>query len=205
MDSAAWDERYSGADLIWSAGPNRWVEELAGDLAPGRALDVAAGEGRNAVWLAGRGWHVTATDFSPVAVDRVRAVAAERLGPDADRVEAVVADATAPDPGGRGRYDLVVVAYLHLPEPERRHALLGAAEAVAPGGHLLVVGHDSRNLAEGVGGPQDPGVLYGPDDVAADIAPADLVVTLAQTRDRPVETEDGPRAALDVVVAAHHR
>lgn len=199
MDSTAWDERYSGRDLVWSAEPNRWVEELTTGLSPGRALDVAAGEGRNAVWLAERGWRVTATDFSPVAVERTRAVAADRLGSRADRVVAQVRDATAPpeEPGG---FDLVVVCYLQLPAEQRRRALRGAAAAVAPGGHLVVVAHDSTNLTGGTGGPQDPSVLYTPADVAGDLAGTGLTVALGETRERPVP--DAPRPALDAVLDA---
>ncbi|MFC7739793.1 class I SAM-dependent methyltransferase [Nocardiopsis composta] len=78
MDSKAWDERYRATGLVWGAGPNRFVVEQTEGLAPGRALDLAAGEGRNAVWLAERGWRVTAVDFSPVAVERGRRIAAER-------------------------------------------------------------------------------------------------------------------------------
>src|SRR5690606_39971361 len=78
MDSKAWDERYRATGLVWGAGPNRFVVEQTEGLAHGRALDLAAGEGRNAVWLAERGWRVTAVDFSPVAVERGRRIAAER-------------------------------------------------------------------------------------------------------------------------------
>ncbi len=199
MDSTAWDERYSGRELVWSEEPNRWVEELAAGLPPGRALDVAAGEGRNAVWLADRGWRVTATDFSPVAVERTRTVAADRLGPRADRVVAQVRDATVPpeEPGG---FDLVVVSYLQLPAAQRRRALRAAAEAVAPGGHLVVVAHDSRNLTDGTGGPQDPAVLYTPADVAEDLAGTGLRVAVGETRQR--EVPDAARPALDVVLDA---
>ena len=70
MDAEQWDQRYDQADLVWSAAPNRWVEEVTGSLSPGRVLDLAAGEGRNALWLAGRGWRATAVDFSRVALDR---------------------------------------------------------------------------------------------------------------------------------------
>ena len=79
MDATAWDARYAGADLVWSSTPNRFVEELVAPMVPGRALDLAAGEGRNALWLAERGWDVTSADFSAVAVERAREIAAERL------------------------------------------------------------------------------------------------------------------------------
>ena len=100
MDANAWDERYAASDLVWSAEPNRFVAELVSPLTPGSAIDIAAGEGRNAIWMALRGWTVVATDFSEVAVERTRARAAELLGPDSGRLTAIVADATMPAPGG---------------------------------------------------------------------------------------------------------
>ena len=72
MNSEQWDQRYAGEELVWSAGPNIFVAGICAELAPGRVLDLAAGEGRNALWLAERGWQVTAVDFSQVAVDRMR-------------------------------------------------------------------------------------------------------------------------------------
>ena len=64
MDAKDWDERYAATDLVWSAEPNRFVAELISSLTPGTAIDIAAGEGRNAIWLAQQGWTVTATDIS---------------------------------------------------------------------------------------------------------------------------------------------
>lgn len=192
MDRHAWDERYAASELVWSAEPNVFLVEEVEGMPPGRALDIAAGEGRNAIWLARRGWDVTAVDFSEVALDKARRLAA-RAGV---RVDWVLADVTtyAPEPGG---YDLVIVLYLHLPAPERRVVLRSAASALAPGGTLLVVGHHARNLAEGVGGPQDPSVLYGEDDVVADL-PGELAVERATAVMRPV----GDRSAVDVLVRA---
>jgi SAM-dependent methyltransferase len=198
MDSRGWDQRYAGSELVWSAGPNRWVEEVAAPLPAGRALDVAAGEGRNALWLAARGWRATAVDFSGVALERARHLAEQQLGADAGRLEVVHADVTtyAPDPLA---FDLVVVAYLQVPDRERRAALRHAAAAVAPGGLLLVVAHDSENLAHGTGGPADPAVLYTAQDVLEDVAGHGLEVLRAETVRRPVEAPDGPRDALDAL------
>ena len=92
MDRAAWDARYSEKDLVWGAEPNRFVEtELGGREPGGRALDLACGEGRNSIWLAKRGWEVTAVDFSVVAVERGRKLAAQQ----GVEVEWVAADATS--------------------------------------------------------------------------------------------------------------
>lgn len=161
MDAAAWDERYAASELVWSAGPNQFVEsELAG-LPPGRALDLACGEGRNARWLAGRGWRVTAMDFSATAVEKGRRLDAER----GVEVEWQVGDAVSAELPAD--LDLVVIAYLQIGDDERRRVWRRAFESLAPGGRFLLVGHDSTNLTEGTGGPQDPAVLYTAEDVLA--------------------------------------
>ena len=204
MKSRDWDERYAAVDLVWSAGPNRWVEEIASDLPPGRALDVAAGEGRNAIWLASRGWTVVAADFSPVAVERAQRLAAEQLGDAADRFTAVVSDALDPAPEG-GPYELVLFSYLQLPAGERRRAWARGIEAAAPGGRVVVIGHASRNLSEGWGGPQDPAVLYDPEAVVAEVSDQPVDVESAELKVRAVETDDGTHEALDTVVVLRRR
>src|ERR1022692_4898294 len=78
MKSEEWDKRYAGQELVWTAEPNRFVVAELKDLAPGRALDLGAGEGRNAVWLASAGWQVTAVDFSAVGLDKGRRLAENR-------------------------------------------------------------------------------------------------------------------------------
>ncbi|MCU1538156.1 MAG: Methyltransferase type 12 [Humibacillus sp.] len=216
MDAQSWNERYAAADLVWSTGPNAFVEELLTPVVAahpeGSALDVAAGEGRNAIWLAQQGWSVTATDYASVAVERMRRRAAEVLGEDAARLTAVVADATRPPPGATQGYDVALLSYLQLPAPEMGLALRAALAAVRPGGHLLLVGHAARNLEEGWGGPSDPAVLHDPEDVLGllrdGVQPgsdrgedaAAFEVVESGIRVRRAETADGPREALDTVV-----
>lgn len=200
VDASAWDERYASRDLVWSAEPNRFVAELVGPLTPGRAVDLAAGEGRNAIWMVEQGWEVVAADYSSVAVERMRSLAADRLGDDLARLTPLVADATAPTPGGPAGYDLALLSYLQLPADEWRQALRRAVEAVRPGGHVVVVGHAGRNLAEGWGGPSDRAVLYDPDEVLDRADGLPVTVERSGIRERPVETDDGERVALDTVV-----
>ena len=192
MDAAGWDERYAAAELVWSAEPNRFVAEACADLSPGRALDLAAGEGRNAIWLAQRGWTVTASDFSGVGLDKGKQLA-DHAGV-AERIAWVVADATTTD--WPPEHDLVVVAYLQLVEEDRRAAHERAFAALQPGGTLVVVAHDSTNIAEGTGGPQDPAVLMTAEDVLADLAGNDLDVERAERVPRPV----GDATAYDCLV-----
>ena len=200
MDAHDWDERYAAHDLVWSATPNRFVEELIGPLPPGSAIDIAAGEGRNAIWLAGRGWTVTGCDYSPVAVDRMRELAAQALGDDVDRLTPVVADATAALPGGTAAYDVALFSYLQLPETEMRAALRHAVDGVRVGGQVVVIGHAGRNLTEGQGGPSDRSVLYDPDEVLQRVAGLPVEVISSEIRTRPVDTPEGTRDALDTVV-----
>ncbi len=196
VDSSEWDARYASApDLVWTAEPNRFVVKETGGLTPGRALDLGAGEGRNAVWLAEQGWRVTAVDFSAVAVERGRKLARER----GVEVDWQVADVTSyqPEVGG---FDLVLLAYLHLPAPQRSTVLHRAGAAVCPGGSLVLVGHDLANLTNGIGGPQDPTVLQTPDMVVAELS--GLHVSRAETAPRPVHTPTGTVNALDTVIVA---
>jgi len=201
VDSATWDKRYAGTDLVWPATPNRWVEQVAGGLSPGRVLDLAGGEGRNALWLADRGWQATVVDFSQVALDRAGALAAQRFGAQDRRLVTVQADLLTYRPES-ATFDLVLVVYLHLIAEARRTVLRMAATAVAPSGRLLVVAHDSTNLTAGVGGPQDPRLLYTCRDIEADLAGSGLVIERSEAVLRTVETENGSREAVDALLVA---
>jgi SAM-dependent methyltransferase len=190
-----WDRRYAEPRLVWSAEPNRFlVEELAG-LPPGRALDLACGEGRNAIWLARRGWEVTGVDFSGVAVDKARRMGVE-AGVDARFDRADLAE-HVPAPGSA---DLVALMYLQVPEPLRATVLGRAAAALRPGGTLLWVAHDLRNLDGGHGGPRNPDVLSTPEGVAAALEGLDVL--RAEVVRRPVRTDAGEAVALDTLVRA---
>ena len=189
-----WNARYAQKELVWTAEPNRLFAAEVGNLQPGRALDVACGEGRNAVWLAERGWQVTAVDFSDVALAKAAELAAAR----GVEVEWVLDDVVAYEP--EPVFDLVAVLYLQLPGDELAPALRRAAAALAPGGTLVVLGHDSANLVDGHGGPKDAAVLFTPDDVVSAIG--DLVVERAETVERTVALDDGEAVALDAFVRA---
>ncbi len=202
INSSEWDERYSGTDLAWSAAPNRWVEQVTAGLAVGRVLDLAGGDGRNALWLAGRGWRATVVDFSEVALDRVRVLAAKRVGANEQRVNVLRADVRIYQPTP-GSFDLVLLVYLHVPAADRRTVVRSAASAVAPGGRLLVVAHDSKNLVGGFGGPQDARLLYTAEDVAADLVGTGLAIGRSEAVVRAVVTDGGPREAIDAVLVAY--
>lgn len=190
-----WDERYAASDRVWSAGPNAEVERIVGGWNPdrtgpggGRALDLGAGEGRHAVWLAARGWRVTAVDFSAVGLGKGEAEASAR----GLRIDWAVADARSWQPADGVLFDLVLVAYLHLPED----VLSRTTRWLAPGGAIVVVGHALRNLTDGVGGPSDPALLHTTEALRE--ATAALTVERCEEVVRPTDAGD----AIDVVLVA---
>jgi ubiquinone/menaquinone biosynthesis C-methylase UbiE len=184
--AADWDERYAESRQ-WSAGPNALVAELLTHLAPGDAVDLAAGEGRHALWLAGLGWRVTAVDFSGTGLARGRA----RPGGDAvEWVQADVLDWAAP----AGSLDLVLIAYLHLPEQDTTALLARAVGWLRTGGRLLVLGHDVANIASGVGGPQDLAILHSVER----FVPVAALLDVDRLGQVPRETPAG--TALDTVL-----
>ena len=195
MDRHAWDERHGSRHRTEPEEPNRFLVATLRRATPGTALDVACGRGRNAVWLAEQGWAVTGIDWSPVALR----LAAQRAAEHGVALRLVDADLLEWEP--EDRYDLVCLLYLQVPAPERHAIWRKAASAVAPGGRVLIIGHDARNLEEGYGGPSSATVLYTAAE-AAGVVGEHLVVARAETLVRPVEVEDGVRHAIDNLVLA---
>jgi SAM-dependent methyltransferase len=182
-----WDRRWESRSHHCADDPvDVLVDELAG-LGPGRALDLGCGAGRAAVWLAEQGWQVTGVDYSEVALELAR-----EQRPDLDWV---LADLREYEPEA-GAFDLVLVLYVHLPSAERRALLGRAAEALAPGGTLLVLGHHVENIGTGAPGPSNPDVLYAPEGLAAELG--DLPIAKAERLTRPVEDAE----AVDALVVA---
>ena len=183
FDEASWEERYRIAPALWSGRANPQLVAEAADLPPGRALDAGSGEGGDALWLAGRGWQVTAADFSTVALARA-AAAAERLDSEvAGRIEWVHADLTRWAPPAAA-FDLVSAQYFHLPAADRDPALTRLAAAVARGGSLLVVGHVASELHTGM-----PEMFFTARQVAAMLDPGAWDVVVCEDRPR---TASGP-------------
>lgn len=198
MDRKAWNERYSGQELLWGAEPNRFLAEELRDLRPrGRALDLACGEGRNAIWLAKLGWAVTAVDYSDVALQRARRLAADQHVT-VDWIEADVTSFVLP----AAAFDLVAIAYLHVPGTSRRAVLTRAAPALRVGGILFMIGHARLNLTHGVGGPQQAELLWEPSEIRGEVAALGLSVQRADHVLRPVETTDGVTDAIDTLLLA---
>ncbi|HST66308.1 MAG TPA: methyltransferase domain-containing protein [Mycobacteriales bacterium] len=190
----AWEERYGGTTAVWSGHPNRWLVHEASGLAPGTALDAGCGEGGDALWLAAHGWRVTAVDFA--AAGLARAAAADPDG----QVQWVRADLRSWIPPAS--YDLVSVQFLHPAADVRAAVLARLAAAVAPGGTLLVVGH---NVA-GMGGHHPDGMYPGAAELAAELDPAGWEI-VAEDRQRPAtghETDHGT-TLTDAVLVARRR
>ncbi|NQV06203.1 class I SAM-dependent methyltransferase [bacterium] len=196
MDAEKWDARYREREDTFGVDPNRFVVEAVEGLTPGTALDLACGEGRNSVWLAWQGWDVVGVDWSSVALERA-AVRSAAAGVEVDWRRSDLLEWSP----GTEQFDLVMVVYLQIPRDERHLVWERAAGAVAPGGRLMVIGHDSRNLTEGVCGPQSPDVLYGPAEIAGVVAPF-LDVIETSTVLRPVDVDGAEHHAIDNRVVA---
>ena len=188
-----WDARYAAVENLWARRPNRFLVAETQSLSPGRALDLACGEGQNSIWLASLGWEATGVDFSPVAIAKARSRAAQ----ESSGAEFLCADLVEFRPGS-GRFDLAIVLYLHIARSERRLVLERAAEALSPGGTFLFVGHALDNLEHGVGGPRDPDLLCTPDEIAAELPGLEIEKAEHVLRD----VDDADRPAIDVLVRA---
>lgn len=193
-----WNAKYEASRRVWSGNPNQRLVEQAGDLTPGRALDVGCGEGADAIWLAKRGWDVTAVDVSTVALDRTAEHAIEE-GVD-DHIEVGVHDVMADSPHlKRHAYDLVTVHFLHVPRQDFDRVYRHIAGAVAPGGRLLVVAHHPDDVETGARPSHGPGLLFPPEQLL-DALGEEWQVEVADTLTREQQTEDGPMQVRDTVV-----
>ena len=190
MDAEAWDERYRAAERLWSTAPNVFVEKRLADREPGVGLDLASGEGRNAIWLAERGWDMTAVDFSSVALKRGEALS--------DAVEFIEADVFTWEPDRS--FDLILIAYLQVEAEPLAELVRRASGWLSPGGELFMIGHDISNLDEGVGGPQVPDILWDLDLMLEWLG--ELRVIEGGIVKRPVEVDGDIRYARDTLVRA---
>jgi thioredoxin reductase/SAM-dependent methyltransferase len=205
-NEADWDHRYSGNQL-WSGNPNGTLVDQITGLAPGSALDVGAGEGGDALWLAARGWQATANDVSRRALDRIAANAAH-LGL---HVECRHADANALDAFAPAAYDLVTAHYASIPRTPDNRAVHTILAAVAPGGTLLVVSHDPEPLRAHIdtrhdSRPFDADAYVRTDDFTEALAASPLWdVEIHEKRPRPPGAASAAHHADDIVLRAHRR
>jgi SAM-dependent methyltransferase len=205
FDEASFEERYRATDALWSGRPNTQLVAEAADLPPGTAIDVGCGEGADAVWLAERGWRVTAVDFAATALERGAAGAAAAGQEVAARIDWVRADATrwTPEPAS---FDLVSAQFMHLPTEQRRALFTRLADAVRPGGQLLLVGHDFSDIAAGAHRPPEPERFFTAQEVAASLDADEWEVLVAEARPRPAAVHEGHDITVhDAVLRARRR
>jgi SAM-dependent methyltransferase len=164
-----------------------FVADRLAHATPGTGVDLAGGEGRNAIWLASLGWAMTVVDFSEAAIERGRALSSE--------VQFVVADVLDWEPPQQ--VDLVLIAYLHLPGEQFSSVIDRSQQWLSHGGELFLIGHDRSNPEEGHGGPQYPEILWDVDEIV-DRVEGDMIEAVVVRR--PVETPDGTEYALDTLV-----
>jgi len=202
MDQAGWNKRYAQREFVWSLTPNQTVVTETAPLTPATALNLACGEGRNAVWLAEQGWQVSAVDYAKTGLDKARRLAAAR----GVAVDWILADVIEYPPSP-ATFALVLIAYLHIPAHQREQLIHNACQALQAGGTLLYIGHDLSNIEHGWGGPQDPAVLCTPQDIV-NLLP-DFTIEKAEIFERPVTQEPGHgkpgeagAIALDMLVRA---
>lgn len=204
FDEQSFEEMYRATDALWSGRPNPQLVAEAAGLRPGTALDVGCGEGADAIWLAERGWQVTAVDFAATALERGATHAAARGDEVADRIRWVRADVTQEQPGER--FDLVSAQFMHLPPEERRELFARLADAVRPGGTLLVVGHDFSDVAAGAHRPPAPERFFTAQEVAASLDADAWEVLVAEARPRPAAVHEGHDITVhDAVLRARRR
>ncbi|MGA7205513.1 MAG: methyltransferase domain-containing protein [Specibacter sp.] len=196
FDAEFWDTRYGESTKVWSGNPNPQLVREVADLPPGTALDIGSGEGADSIWLVRHGWHVTGVDFSQVALDRAAAHAALAADDGApDRITWARHDllAWAPAPAA---FDLVSAQFMHLPRESREALYARLADAVAPGGTLLIVGHAHSDVHSGAHRPDVPDLFFTAVDVAASLDPAAWRILVAEARSRSVIGDDGDQTTV---------
>ncbi|MBG6212776.1 MAG: class I SAM-dependent methyltransferase [Cryobacterium sp.] len=201
FNEATWDDRYRASAHVWSGNPNPQLVSETSELAPGHALDVGCGEGADALWLARRGWRVTAVDFSAVALERAAAHAASEAE-SAVRIHWAhhnILEWTPP----AGSFDLVSSQFMHLPSRERRALFHRLAAAVLPGGTLLIVAHHPSDLVSGMKRPQLPDLFFTAEEAAEGLDPAEWEILVSEARTRDITGPDGDQITIaDTVLRA---
>jgi SAM-dependent methyltransferase len=198
-----WDNRYQTADKLWSGQPNPQFVVQVEDLAPGEALEAACGEGADAIWLARRGWTVTAVDVSAVALERGAGAAAATGGDVARRItwqrEDLLTWVPPPD-----RYDLVSAQFMHFPKNDLEAMHRRLAAAVRPGGTLLMIAHHPDDVHAMRNG--HPDLFWYAEEVAASLDPGQWEVRVAEAAGRSAHDHDGePVMVRDTVLRAVRR
>jgi trans-aconitate methyltransferase len=204
MSEAFWNERYGSQHSLWSGQPNSQLVAEAADLNPRAALDAGSGEGADAVWLAQRGWRVTAVDISSVALGRAAAHADDAGTDVARRITWVQADLTSWAPATT--YELISVQFIQLPQLERAALHERLAASVSPEGVLLIVGHSPLDLETTAHRPRSPELFFTATEIAATLDPDGWEIVVSQARPRAaIDPEGNSITVHDEVLTARRR
>jgi SAM-dependent methyltransferase len=202
FSEAFWDQRYRSSTAVWSGHPNPQLTAEAARLQPGEALDAGCGEGADAIWLAERGWRVTAVDISSIALERGAAHARQVSSDAAGRITWQQMDLLTWGPAPQ-TYDLVSAQFMQLPAGQRAALFDRLAAGVSAGGTLLIVGHSPTDLHTTAARPPLPELFFTADEVAAALDPSQWKVIVSESRPRQGRDPDGrPVTVHDEVFAA---
>ena len=198
-DAELWDVRFSSEDYLYGTEPNDFLAEQVAGIEPGTALCLAEGEGRNAVYLAGLGFRVTAVDHSVEGGRKTRALARER----GVEVEVVTSDLADYDLGA-DRWDLIVSIFAHLPPAVRTDLFMRLPRALAPGGTVILEAYRPGQAGRETGGPPDPARLYDLATLEREIVGLDVVVA-RETEREVIEGRGHTGAGAVVQLVARRR
>ncbi|CAB4557583.1 MAG: methyltransferase domain-containing protein [Actinobacteria bacterium] len=204
MDAEGWDKKFDVPDYIYTKDVNRFVKELCEPIIEkigpvGKVIDLAGGEGRNSVWFAEHGWQVENIDFSSKALTKFLAFAEERnvsVNCFANRADATGFESVLTP------VDIGVCAYLQIPKSDLEDALDNLIENIRSGGYLVGVWHALDNLENGFGGPQDPAVLPSESSMRQFLKQYDLEIEFLGNRDGQVQTSQGLKPSITLVLLA---
>lgn len=195
-----WDDRYAKVDSVWSITPNQFVVEYLSELPAGSMIDLAGGEGRNALWFASRGWQAENAEISTVAIEKFLArAAAEELS---DRVAGTVITVDEPASYQLAPADLGLIAYLQIPAEQLERSIRGLIAGLKPGATFFGVWHARENLTDGFGGPQRADVLPTVEELNSVAEAAGLSILDCRLVDRFVEVDGESKRAIDVILHA---
>jgi SAM-dependent methyltransferase len=199
MDKAFWDSKYSTDEYVYTKDVNRFVKESLSDLAPGKMIDLAGGEGRNTVFFAENGWQAENIDLSSVGLEKCQRLAAERGVSD----NVFTTHASALDFESKlAPVDLGVCAYLQIPQKDLEIAITRLVENILPGGVFFGVWHALENLKGGFGGPQDPAVLPSTESMTKLLSSLPIEISFVTNRDGQVQTKEGLKPSITLTAMA---
>jgi SAM-dependent methyltransferase len=199
MDKAFWDSKYSSDEYIYTKEVNRFVKEHLTDLAPGKMIDLAGGEGRNTVFFAEKGWQAENVDLSSVGLEKCEKLAAEKKVSDL----VFTTNASALDFESKlAPVDLGLVAYLQIPQADLAVAIERLVFNIKPGGVFFGVWHALENLKDGFGGPQNPDFLPSEESITALLSSLPLEIAFVTNRDGQVQTKEGLKPSITLTAMA---